>query len=268
MTTGTSTSWSPTLRAGRSGPAEDGPADDAVDAVDADDEDDDDDDDDEEDDLTDPVAVALFDLLIELPAAEIAGVRQPVRRSPGRWPTATTSPTRPRSSSTACWATTASTTSWPGWWRWAGRPSRPPWPTRTRWPTTPWSREIAAAADPRYLGREDLLYVASHAYATVTGRGRVSFYEFVDASATRTARCREPPRCAGVGRDRRGADPRSTCPGCPSCSSTARCGSGRRPWPRPARPRRPTRVAWDDRGGRPRRDRPAGRRTARRTPPP
>jgi hypothetical protein len=44
----------------------------------------------------------------------------------------------------------------------------------------PMVREIAQANDPRWLGREDLLYVAGHAYATVTGEDEVTFYDFVE----------------------------------------------------------------------------------------
>jgi hypothetical protein len=42
-------------------------------------------------------------------------------------------------------------------------------------------REIAAAADPRWLGREDLLYAASRAYAEATGRDEVTFFDAVEA---------------------------------------------------------------------------------------
>lgn len=42
-------------------------------------------------------------------------------------------------------------------------------------------REIAQANDPRWLGREDLLYVASHAYASVTGEDEVTFYDYVES---------------------------------------------------------------------------------------
>jgi len=41
-------------------------------------------------------------------------------------------------------------------------------------------QEIAAAHDPRWLGREDLLFVASHAYAAVTGQDEVTFYDFAE----------------------------------------------------------------------------------------
>jgi len=42
-------------------------------------------------------------------------------------------------------------------------------------------REIAAAPDPRWLGREDVLFVASYAYAKITGEDPVTFFDFSDA---------------------------------------------------------------------------------------
>jgi hypothetical protein len=45
----------------------------------------------------------------------------------------------------------------------------------------PLVQEIAAAHDPRWLGREDMLFVASHAYAIVTGETEISFYDFAEA---------------------------------------------------------------------------------------
>jgi TATA-binding protein-associated factor Taf7 len=44
----------------------------------------------------------------------------------------------------------------------------------------PLVREIAAANDPRWLGREDMLFVASHAYSAVTGEDEVTFYDFAE----------------------------------------------------------------------------------------
>jgi hypothetical protein len=55
----------------------------------------------------------------------------------------------------------------------------------------PLVREIAAAHDPRWLGREDMLFVASHAYAIVTGEDEVTFYDFAEAQRP------EPPAPAG-----------------------------------------------------------------------
>ena len=46
--------------------------------------------------------------------------------------------------------------------------------------THPIVREIAQANDPRWVGREDLLYAAGHAYAAVTGEDEVTFYDFVE----------------------------------------------------------------------------------------
>ena len=42
-------------------------------------------------------------------------------------------------------------------------------------------REIAAATDPRWLGREDVLFVASHAYSRVTGEDAVTFFDFAES---------------------------------------------------------------------------------------
>jgi hypothetical protein len=44
----------------------------------------------------------------------------------------------------------------------------------------PMVREIAAANDPRWLGREDMLFVASHAYAAVTGEDEITFYDYAE----------------------------------------------------------------------------------------
>ena len=42
-------------------------------------------------------------------------------------------------------------------------------------------KEIASASDPRWLGREDMLFVASHAYARVTGEDAVTFFDFAES---------------------------------------------------------------------------------------
>jgi hypothetical protein len=42
-------------------------------------------------------------------------------------------------------------------------------------------REIAMAADPRWLGREDLLYAASRAYSEATGLDEITFFDAVEA---------------------------------------------------------------------------------------
>ena len=59
----------------------------------------------------------------------------------------------------------------------------------------PLVREIAAANDPRWLGREDMLFVASHAYAAVTGEDEITFYDFAE-SAIAAIRRRSRPTTA------------------------------------------------------------------------
>ena len=71
-------------------------------------------------------------------------------------------------------------TSGPAWWRSVGPPSRRRWPSPDSLADHPLVREIAAANDPRWLGREDMLFVASHAYAAVTGEDEITFYDFAE----------------------------------------------------------------------------------------
>jgi len=56
----------------------------------------------------------------------------------------------------------------------------------------PLVREIAAANDPRWLGREDMLFVASHAYSLVTGEDEVTFYDFAEDQRAGEDRPAEP----------------------------------------------------------------------------
>jgi len=56
----------------------------------------------------------------------------------------------------------------------------------------PLVREIAAANDPRWLGREDMLFVASHAYSLVTGEDEVTFYDFAEEQRIAEDRPAEP----------------------------------------------------------------------------
>jgi hypothetical protein len=56
----------------------------------------------------------------------------------------------------------------------------------------PLVREIAAANDPRWLGREDMLFVASHAYSLVTGEDEVMFYDFAEDQRSDEERPAEP----------------------------------------------------------------------------
>lgn len=58
-------------------------------------------------------------------------------------------------------------------------------------------QEIAAASDFRWLGREDLLYVASHAYAVVTGQDQVTFYEYAETLRDDDARHSDGPNGQG-----------------------------------------------------------------------
>ena len=67
----------------------------AAEADDEDEDDEDDDDDEDEDDVTDPVALALLELLTQLPAAEIAAFDNIFEDVRGQRRERRTSPTRP-----------------------------------------------------------------------------------------------------------------------------------------------------------------------------
>jgi Protein of unknown function (DUF4240) len=60
----------------------------------------------------------------------------------------------------------------------------------------PLVREIAQANDPRWLGREDLHYAASRAYAEATGRDEVTFFDLVEAQDVEEPDVPEPDRVA------------------------------------------------------------------------
>ena len=96
----------------------------------------------------------------------------------------------------------------------------------------PLVREIAAANDPRWLGREDMLFVASHAYAAVTGEDEVTFYDFAEGLRAEPGRRggRRPARTTDWADHRRGRGPARGCPGCPSCSTSGRCATGSGRW--------------------------------------
>jgi hypothetical protein len=144
------------------------------------DDEEDDDFDDEEDEITDPVAVALFDLLTELPAEEIAAFdnifeEQRLRAENDDLANAATliehgflgdeSFDDFRAGLVALGRTTFEAVL-------ADADSLA---------DLPLVREIAGARDPRWLGREDLLFVASHAYSVVTGLDEVTFYDFAES---------------------------------------------------------------------------------------
>jgi hypothetical protein len=132
------------------------------------------------DDLTDPIAVALFDLLAALPAAEIAdfdNTFEDLRAQadiPGVIAAASLIEHGLHTSDTFDDFRAGLVA--------LGRA------TYERALTDPDSladhpvvREIAAAADPRWFGREDVLFVASQAYAEVTGEDAVTFFDFAEA---------------------------------------------------------------------------------------
>jgi hypothetical protein len=146
---------------------------------DDDDEDEDDEDDDEENVLVDPVALALLDLLTELPAEEIAAFdnifeEQRFRAENDDIANAAVLIEHGflgddtfddfRAGLVALGRTTFEAV--------LANPDV--------LADHPLVREIAAANDPRWLGREDMLFVASHAYSAVTGEDEVTFYDFAE----------------------------------------------------------------------------------------
>ena len=156
---------------------------DAADDEDADEADEDDDDEDadaDEEDITDPIALALYQQLTQLPAAEIAAfdnVFEDIRAGADS-----------RSMANAALLIEHGFLNDEGYddfraglvalgrdtfERAAGDPDS--------LADHPLVREIASARDPRWLGREDMLFVASHAYATVTGEPEITFYEFAES---------------------------------------------------------------------------------------
>jgi hypothetical protein len=173
-------------RAGRSGPGEDveGAAGDAGAEVDAEAED-------EDDYLTDPVAVALFDLLIEMPAAEIAAFDNQLadhRALADRDDLA--------NAATLIEHGLLGDDAFDDFLAGLVALGRSTFEAALADPDSladhPVVAEIAASADPRYLGREDVLYVAGNAYAAVTGEDVVSYYEFLDETRDPEATLPEP----------------------------------------------------------------------------
>jgi hypothetical protein len=134
----------------------------------------------DEDDITDPIAAALYEQLTQLPAAEIAGfdnIFEDVRASADSRTMANAALLIEhgflgdegfddfRAGLVALGRATFE--------RAAGDPDS--------LAEHPLVREIAQANDPRWLGREDLLFVASHAYAAVTGEPEITFYEYAES---------------------------------------------------------------------------------------
>jgi hypothetical protein len=155
---------------------EDGKADEEVE----DDEDDEEVEDDEEDeDVTDPVALALLDLLTQLPAEEIAAFDNIFEEQ--RF--------RAENDDIANAAVLIEhgflgDDSFDDFRAGLVALGRSTFEAALDDPDTlaghPLVREIAAASDPRWLGREDMLFVASHAYSAVTGEDEVTFYDFAE----------------------------------------------------------------------------------------
>jgi hypothetical protein len=156
-----------------------------ADTVAGDDEDDlgddeDGEDDEEEDDITDPVALALFDLLSQLPAAEIASfdnIFEDVRAS-------AESPEIANAAILIEHGFLGDDT-FDDFRAGLVALGRPTFEAAVANADTladhPLVREIASANDPRWLGREDMLFVASHAYASVTGEDEVTFFEYAES---------------------------------------------------------------------------------------
>jgi Protein of unknown function (DUF4240) len=135
---------------------------------------------DDEDDITDPVALALYELLTRLPAAEIGlfdNIFEDVR---ARADTVTLANAAQliehgflgddsfddfRAGLVALGSSTFEAA--------VANPDS--------LADHPLVREIAAAKDPRWLGREDMIFVASHAYAAVTGEPEITFFDFAEA---------------------------------------------------------------------------------------
>jgi hypothetical protein len=135
---------------------------------------------DEEDDLTDPVAIALFDLLVRLPAAEIADFDNTFEdiRALADTPDMVVAATLIEHG----FFGDASFDDFRAGLVALGRAA---FEAAVANPDSladhPVVKEIAAAPDPRWLGREDVLFVASYAYAEVTGEDPVTFFDFAES---------------------------------------------------------------------------------------
>jgi uncharacterized protein DUF4240 len=159
-------------------------------AADEAEEDDDLDDIEDEEDVTDPVALALLELLTQLSAAEIAAfdnIFEDVR--------ATAESQDVVNAAVLIEHGFLGDDSFDDFRAGLVALGRTAFERAVAAPDTladhPLVREIAAAHDPRWLGREDMLFVASHAYAIVTGEDEVTFYDFAEAQRP------EPPAPVG-----------------------------------------------------------------------
>jgi Protein of unknown function (DUF4240) len=141
---------------------------------------DDEEEDEDEDDITDPVAVALYELLTQLPAAEIAGFDNTFEDVRARAGEATMA-----NAAVLIEHGFLGDDSFDDFRAGLVALGRTTFETAVANPDTladhPMVREIAAANDPRWLGREDMLFVASHAYAAVTGEDEITFYDYAES---------------------------------------------------------------------------------------
>jgi hypothetical protein len=134
----------------------------------------------EEDDLTDPVATALFELLVQLPAAEIADFDNTFEdvRAKADTPEMTVAALLIEHG----FLGEASFDDFRAGLVALGRSTFDAALTDPdRLADHAVVKEIAAANDPRWLGREDVLFVASHAYAEVTGEDAITFFDFAES---------------------------------------------------------------------------------------
>lgn len=151
----------------------------AGDEVEGDDVEGDEEDELDEDDITDPLAAALFDLLIGLSAGEIAefdNMFEDVRARADRHELAL--------AATLIEHGFLGVDSFDDFKAGLVLLGREAFETAVANPDSLADnvvvREIAAAHDPRWIGRDDLVFVASHAYATVTGEDEIAFFEFAE----------------------------------------------------------------------------------------
>ncbi len=147
--------------------------------ADLDEDDSDDEEEDDEDDITDPVALALYELLAQLPAAEIAGFDNTFEDVRARAGQATLA-----NAAVLIEHGFLGDDSFDDFRAGLVALGRNTYEAAVASPDSlaghPLVREIAAANDPRWLGREDMLFVASHAYAAVTGEDEITFYDYAE----------------------------------------------------------------------------------------
>jgi hypothetical protein len=145
-----------------------------------DDQEEDEDEDGEEDDITDPIAVALFDLLCELPVEEIAAFDNVFEELRFQAETDDVA-----NAAVLIEHGFLGDDSFDDFRAGLVALGRTAFEAAIANPDSlashPLVREIAAANDPRWLGREDLLFVASHAYAVVTDGDEIDFYDYAES---------------------------------------------------------------------------------------